>query len=645
MKSLPDAVLEKIKYSRHWFIFVYDPDQLLLVESIQRVIISLNFQFFQFFDPFSFRLWYESEIRPNLYNSDHSFHFIVRIEIPIPEIPYDIFIHAETYEVGLASIFDKLSTPVVKNLDVSLLEQFYESYQTFLPQKRLGSNETTELILRLVFSINIDAINTIEDLFENLIRIHYKRIYLPSDYSEYILQKLETKKFSEVDGIDIFDYSSFIDHLQVLWNQYLDSVINGERPKIFLEKTEIWVYLDSMIIEGIIRPVSSQSIENLPPRLRIGVAHDSAETLENRFLDLLHRTVSLANIANHYSDWQKICPIWADILNLRMKVQNQKHIEKFNTVQSNVEELFLHWIQKSYPLILNAPYLPEPVMVHHILPYIKSKRKNGDKIALIVIDGLAFYEWELIQKEILKNDNPKIIPVFAHIPTLTSISRKSIFSGVPPFYLFENSDQKSNSINDITQSKERNLWINYWSSSETRGTRISHFTGIRLKDITDQSKIQEIYQSDIVGLVINTIDEFIHEENFSYTLMPKKIREWLDQGFVSQFFNTLQERGFNIFITSDHGHILAQGIGDYNEGELLTENSKRAKIFKDKAFQSRGMSKLDEQIIWPSSNFNNILFPLLMSGTRSYDKKNHSSLCHGGISIEEVLVPFIEILR
>jgi len=127
--------------------------------------------------------------------------------------------------------------------------------------------------------------------------------------------------------------------------------------------------------------------------------------------------------------------------------------------------------------------------------------------------------------------------------------------------------------------------------------------------------------------------------------MPKKIREWLDQGFVSQFFNTLQERGFNIFITSDHGHILAQGIGDYNEGELLTENSKRAKIFKDKAFQSRGQSKLDEQIIWPSSNFNNILFPLLMSGTRSYDKKNHSSLCHGGISIEEVLVPFIEIVR
>ena len=94
-------------------------------------------------------------------------------------------------------------------------------------------------------------------------------------------------------------------------------------------------------------------------------------------------------------------------------------------------------------------------------------------------------------------------------------------------------------------------------------------------------------------------------------------------------------------ITADHGQKECRGIGRPNVGSLPDERSKRVMLFNDKVtFESFA---IDSSLPFRPSNLPTNIWPLFALGSASYDIQGAESVSHGGLSIEEVIVPVAEV--
>ena len=87
------------------------------------------------------------------------------------------------------------------------------------------------------------------------------------------------------------------------------------------------------------------------------------------------------------------------------------------------------------------------------------RKSQQQKIALIVIDGLSLDQWVVLRETLSEQQSQlkfRENAVFAWIPTITSVSRQSLFAGKLPLYF-------PASIN--TTAKESYLWVNSYSLS------------------------------------------------------------------------------------------------------------------------------------------------------------------------------------
>jgi hypothetical protein len=91
-----------------------------------------------------------------------------------------------------------------------------------------------------------------------------------------------------------------------------------------------------------------------------------------------------------------------------------------------------------------------------------NRNAGEERIALLVFDGLAMDQWIQI-REYLAERVPGFSvdesACFAWLPTLTSVSRQALFSGLRP-------REFANSIE--TTSLETSLWVRFWQENGIR---------------------------------------------------------------------------------------------------------------------------------------------------------------------------------
>jgi len=127
--------------------------------------------------------------------------------------------------------------------------------------------------------------------------------------------------------------------------------------------------------------------------------------------------------------------------------------------------------------------------------------------------------------------------------------------------------------------------------------------------------------------------------------MHNQIEQWIKKGYLNELISHLLENGFNIWITSDHGNIESKGIGNPYEGSLSDTKGERVRIFNDKIIRHQIAEKIKSVIEWDPNGLPEKYFPLFAPDNLSFEKSGKKSISHGGISIDEVIVPFISITR
>lgn len=198
----------------------------------------------------------------------------------------------------------------------------------------------------------------------------------------------------------------------------------------------------------------------------------------------------------------------------------------------------------------------------------------------------------------------------------------------------------------FTTHTENNHWERFWQDQGI-GLGAIYFekklgTPNSFKEFRDNNFDP---QMSILGLVVDSIDSIMHGIELGMTGMYNQVKIWYDEGFLGNLIHFLHEKDFVVFLTSDHGNIEAIGTGSPGEGSIANVRGERVRIYADGGLRDKVHEKHGNSFVWTGFGLPADCFPLLAEGNKSFSPAGKKIVTHGGASLEEVIVPFVEISR
>ncbi|HHW00109.1 MAG TPA: PglZ domain-containing protein [Clostridiaceae bacterium] len=282
-----------------------------------------------------------------------------------------------------------------------------------------------------------------------------------------------------------------------------------------------------------------------------------------------------------------------------------------------VNEEFEKFIFDGYQRLSGESNKPAPKILPKVIDFIA----HG-KVALIVLDGMSLFDFEVISR-CLEGIEYEYHCSYALIPTTTAISRQGLLSGKYPRELespFALSQEEKNFIKaaeNAGYSKAQCLYAMGYNPA------ISHFT-------------------KFAAVIINDIDNMVHGQKQGRLGMYNDVLLWAKNGKLQALIKDLYSQGFNVYVTSDHGNTPCVGTGTIrNAGVEVETKSRRMLVLKD--FAEIKDSLADKVVMYPGYYLDkNYKYYVCKPGV-SFDNKNEEVMTHGGITIDEVIVPFIKV--
>ncbi|MCM8899926.1 BREX-3 system phosphatase PglZ [Caldicoprobacter algeriensis] len=420
-----------------------------------------------------------------------------------------------------------------------------------------------------------------------IIRVMNEKIYVPYDirkryYNVFVdyasvfprLDPVELKRFRHID----------LDLLYIAYQNCFSGVLGAKATKEFIEKEMF-------------------SRKN---------ADEFVDIVCSRIERSLREKLS-------YRDWFEIARDWARV---RLMVDGGFSGRDVKQLCAKINGLFKVWMLANYGLLSASTSVEGPVMVHKINDYMLSK---SQRIALIVIDGMSLENWLTILASCpdLEYDIETVC-CFAMIPTVTTVSRQSIFSGKLPI-----SHSDAFSLKD-----EEKQWIEYWVTNGYRESDVYFGRDIEV-DLPHNIKV--------VGIIVNFIDDLMHGQMQGQKGMYWGVAHWAGSGELKKLIGNFINRGFDVYIASDHGNVEAIGQGrPKNDGVLTEMTSLRARVYQDFAITGEVEEKF-KVFTYPGTYMPKGYRYLICDRDTAFGIKGQSYVCHGGMSIEEVIVPFARI--
>jgi hypothetical protein len=316
-------------------------------------------------------------------------------------------------------------------------------------------------------------------------------------------------------------------------------------------------------------------------------------------------------------DWVRIAKIISTALLASIGTMQQ---EKVMLKIKDVNDVFQDKLKSDFQSSKNSSAVKKPQIVSKVLDYLNFNFKK-EKIALIVVDGLSYWQYQLLSEKLKGNLKEQVI--YSWIPSITQLSRQAIFRGGTPEI-----DYKQGPTGELK------LWKTYWKSKGFNELEIRYnHQKIDLENLTNIKRFAAVYKD---------LDDYMHS-SIDYTDLLKLTENWIQRSEIVSVIDSLLNENFKIFITTDHGNIQAKGWRGLNGKEKLGTNKSGSRSQRHLEYSEKWLS--DEFI----SNNPELKDSLVMEDQAVYFKddlsfsREKTLVTHGGAHLLEVLIPFIEI--
>jgi len=314
--------------------------------------------------------------------------------------------------------------------------------------------------------------------------------------------------------------------------------------------------------------------------------------------------------------------------------------------------------RKEEKLGASRPTMSPDLFKQFVFPSID----RGEKVFLIVIDNFRFDQWRVLSSEVADLFDIDEQVYLSILPTATQYARNAIFSGLMPQQIAEMFPELW-----VDEDEEEGKNLNEKPLIQTqidRYRRHDKFSYHKINDSADSDKylsqFNNLYQNDFNVLVINFIDILSHART-----EMKMIRElannesayrsithsWFRHSVLTDLLRLLSQSDYKVIITTDHGSIRTTKpvkiVGDRN-----TNTNLRYKLGKNLSYHGKDLFviKNPHQAQLPAPNLSTAYvfatgdaFFAYPNNYNYYVSYYKDTFQHGGISMEEMIVPLITL--
>ncbi len=658
-----------------------DPDRLMTEEAILRQLRRRRFDVLLQDDDISFRYAYESRYR-RVWDAGGRAHLVVVVQSDASDsdrLPFDVASEARRQgrwlQLSISELFPRLAPNVLRSLDRSSFDALFEAQAHDPPRRRLGAGATRTFVLRHVYGVSPETITTPAGLLRVLLRWHYRGFPVSAGFEEHLLQALRRNDRWNDWPLEkiVLSRGAFFAFLNERWPRFVRRSLLGEAPaptatdlripgppELPFDHGDVRIYIDNLFQEGLLEPAEGFGAARAPEAwMRVGIRTDDEEHRSERFRRLLERSESeLPSADDTHRRWIAFAWIWAELVALRWGLApgvSPPDTLRVERLHDRVEAAFADWMRSNFASLHNLSAYERPVMVHHIPRHMALTRsasatsdsQNAQSVrqALVVVDGLALDQWIVLRNALREQLGDRLDVLedacFAWVPTSTTVSRQAIFSGKEPFAFGTSLDATRH---------ERRHWTTFWEGHGLSGSEVGYL--VEGRDRVEADFLDEVRRAAdngrlrALGIVVNKIDEAMHGTTTGSGGLHALVRQWAHGGTLARLLDALSKRGFDVVVTADHGNIEAHGMGRLDAGSVVESRSVRAHVFRDRNTRAAAAASFPDAIEWPvRAGLPSGFFPLLASGRRAFLREGRYAVGHGGIALEEMIVPFVKIRR
>lgn len=582
------------------------------------------------------------------YGNDGDYFRFKNLNSPKPKLMYSNRYIKRAFtnnalKISVGDVFDKLDESILDNMDVRYYQKLFDYCKESEANNLSISRENTQnIIFQCIWGIDLGM------LYNPTINLRIGLEYLidKRNLDEFII-----KKISDNLNID-FKQLCYDDNKT---KEFIESIIldyigeNQFNHKFELSDPLIQYYLSKYDLKSLelSEKIDDRLLNKYPWLIKFKLASDSKELIIKKinseimefemYYDKIYDDgiLDLNDLEDVFDLSKKYFTIIYEIQNNNLSLQDFNH----DVLNKKINHIFKSIVSENiYEQLFNYPYNKKPFTVDRILDFINYNYKN-ENIALIVMDGMSYDEW-FILKTYLDSFKIKEMESFSILPSITSYSRTSIFTGkTPNRFLDENNKVKYNAepkgfekyFTDKNIPENDILWGRIDLNNNT----------VKLSNEVTEFKYLKGYKS--LGLVCNLFDDEAHSINVfgEYkSNLYKNIISAIESSKLVELLDYLRNNDYKVILTSDHGNVYCEANGISHNKMLESERkSIRCLMFDSENLADNLVNKHPDDCFKFKYNLlsNDIYLVFAINGCFG----NKTAITHGSFTPEECIVPVV----
>ena len=325
-----------------------------------------------------------------------------------------------------------------------------------------------------------------------------------------------------------------------------------------------------------------------------------------------------------------------------------------------IKKHYMDWVASLSPTAKETerPVMSPEIFKKKIFPLLD----EGKKVFLVVLDNFRYDQWRMLSQELADQFDIDEDLYYSILPTATQYARNAIFSGLMPNKIAEMFPDLW-----VDEDEEEGKNLNEEPLIKTqleRYRRRNTFSYHKVNNSIDAEKLMQqlntLEKNDLNVVVFNFIDMLSHARTESRMVRELASNEsayrsitlsWFRHSVISDFFRWLAQNDYRVIVTTDHGSIRCTRpvkiVGDRN-----TNTNLRYKLGKNLGYDAKDLFVIRDpkQAQLPAPNLSTsyvfatgdtfFAYPNNYNYYVSYYKDTFQ---HGGISMEEMLIPLVTL--